>query len=146
MNVKIFKSELSGCIEIPGSKSQIIRSIICAALTTGVSYIKNICLCDDVKIAIEAVRTLGAIVEMNLDNNNKKYLKITGFKFKPDHKIKINCGESATVFRIFLSIVAVLGVETEFILEKSLSNRNFNYLTDEVILTRQYWFLAEKLF
>ncbi|MBP0979551.1 MAG: 3-phosphoshikimate 1-carboxyvinyltransferase [Oscillospiraceae bacterium] len=132
MNIKIFESNLTGTLDIPGSKSQTIRAIICAALANGKSYIKNISFCDDVKVAIDAVKTLGAKVEIFLDKNNNKYLEITGLKSKPNHKIKINCKESATVFRIFLSIVAVLGIETKFILEKSLIKRKFNYLTNEL--------------
>ena len=134
MNVKVFKSQLNGKVEIPYSKSQLIRAIICAGLSSGVSNIKGISMCDDVMVAINAIKSLGANVRYYKDEETmKSCLIINGRKHNLCNKIEINFKESATVYRIFLSIIAVLGIEAKFIVYQSLKRRYISDLTGELI-------------
>lgn len=134
VNVTIYKSVLNGKVEVPSFKSQLHRAIICAGLSSDVSYIKNICMCEDIKVTINAIIALGADVQFYIDDNTKKEcLRIKGVNYKNIGKVTINCQNSATTFRLFLSIVAVLGIETKFILSKELMARPFEHLTSELV-------------
>ncbi len=135
MNVKVYKSVLNGTIEIPSSKSQLHRAIICAGLSFGmVSYIKNVNICEDIKATINAIIALGASVHSYIDEDTKKEcLRIKGISYRNIDRVVIDCQNSATTFRLFLSIVAVLGIETKFVLSKRLMERPFKHLTSELV-------------
>lgn len=59
MHWLIRKSNLSGIVTIPPSKSLTIRSIIAASLISGTSKIDNYLVCDDTIAVIEALRLAG---------------------------------------------------------------------------------------
>ncbi len=133
MEIKICKSSLNGKVQMPGSKSQTIRAIIGAALSSGNSYIENVSICNDVTAAIGAVTALGAKVEFFADNLTKKNcLKISGNNYHLINEATIDCKDSATVLRFFLSIVAVLGIKTKFIMSSSLMKRPLDDLIKEL--------------
>lgn len=133
MVVKIFRSSLEGHIEIPSSKSQVIRSVICASLAKGVTQIKNTSLPEDVEVVINAMVNLGANISISKEKESNIYsLTITGGQYCNLIAANINCNQSATVFRFLLSLCAVLGITTTFSLDGSLIKRPFLELTNEL--------------
>ncbi len=133
MVIKIFRSSLNGCVEIPSSKSQIIRSVICAGLAKGITQIKHVSLPEDVEVAINAMVNLGANISISKEKEANNYsLTITGGQYCNLTDANISCNQSATVFRFLLSLCAVLGINTTFGLHENLINRPFLELTNEL--------------
>lgn len=76
MNVRIHPKQLKGSLWIPPSKSLSHRAIIAAGLAKGTSKISNVILSKDILATIEAMRVLGAMIEINGNE-----LRITGSSF-----------------------------------------------------------------
>lgn len=67
MKLIVNKSELSGSVEIPGSKSHTIRAAVIASLAEGESTIRKPLVASDTLAAVNACRLLGA--QINKPNN-----------------------------------------------------------------------------
>jgi 3-phosphoshikimate 1-carboxyvinyltransferase len=63
MDVEVRKSEVTGRIAIPGSKSHTIRSLFISCLAEGISEIQNPLISDDTLAAVETCKAFGAMVE-----------------------------------------------------------------------------------
>lgn len=100
MQVEIMPTKLSGRVQIPPSKSDAHRAIICASLAHGVSTISNVAYSDDIIATIGAMRTLGA----NIVQDNDR-LVIHGIERVVDEDVEINCIESGSTLR-FLTMVS----------------------------------------
>lgn len=101
MNWLVKKSNISGIVEIPPSKSLTIRAIILASLADGTSTISNYLISDDTLAIIEVLRTAGIKIIEREDN-----LIITGNTFVNNRDI-FNCRSSATAFRLIIPILIV---------------------------------------
>ena len=97
-------SALQGQLEIPSSKSHTLRAIVFGALAKGASVIRNYLPSPDSFAMIEAVRQLGAIVEIS-----DKSLTIHGCDgiFKPASDV-IQCGNSGLVLRLIGALAALI--------------------------------------
>jgi 3-phosphoshikimate 1-carboxyvinyltransferase len=100
---KVRRSQVSGVIEIPASKSHTLRAILFAALGRGKSIIRNYLLSNDANRMIDACRLLGANILMFADR-----LEVFGL----DGQIAlaedvIDAGNSGIVLR-FISAIAAL--------------------------------------
>ena len=62
MKIKAFKNELSGHIQVPGSKSHTIRALILASLAEGTSHISNPLPSADCLSTSKAIPLIGAEV------------------------------------------------------------------------------------
>ena len=87
----------------PCSKSYAQRALAAALLASGRTTLRGIELCRDTRSAIEAIRTLGARVEIKDDNT----LTIDG-GLKPTSNT-LNVGESGLAARLFTPIAALGG-------------------------------------
>ena len=87
----------------PCSKSYAQRALAAALLASGRTTLRGIELCRDTRSAIEAIRTLGARVEIKDDNT----LIIDG-GLKPTANT-LNVGESGLAARLFTPIAALYG-------------------------------------
>ena len=87
----------------PCSKSYVQRALAAALLASGRTTLRGIELCRDTRSAIEAIRTLGARVEIKDDNT----LIIDG-GLKPTANT-LNVGESGLAARLFTPIAALGG-------------------------------------
>lgn len=67
MNVIIQPGALSGTLQVPGSKSHTIRSVLLATLAEGTSILKNPLASGDGLSALEAARCFGAKIEQQDD-------------------------------------------------------------------------------
>lgn len=103
MRVKIEKSKPTGTIKAPPSKSIAHRLIILAALSNGISTIKNISLSDDIKATLSCIEAIGAKYSYS-----SEILRITG-----TDKIKVsgilNCNECGSTLRFFIPICLLSG-------------------------------------
>lgn len=100
----IKKSEMSGCIRIPGSKSHTIRALFIASLADGKSVISNPLISNDALSALEVCRAFGAEIETLEDR-----FIVNGFGGKP--KIPediINVGNSGTTLRFALMTAGLI--------------------------------------
>lgn len=110
MDVKIYPKKLSGSIFPPSSKSLSHRSIICASMAGGRSVIDNIYISDDIRATIDAMKSLGAGIEIFEDK-----LTIDGIDLKDKisskysyGNIEIDCNESGSTIRFILPILSLL--------------------------------------
>lgn len=104
MILRVKKSNTSGRIKIPGSKSHTIRALFFASLAGGKSELKNPLISNDAESAIETCKALGAKIQM-LEN---KYV-IEGFNSNPSIPDNvIDVGNSGTTLR-FGTVTAALG-------------------------------------
>ena len=96
-------NRLHGEVIPPCSKSYAQRALAAALLASGRTTLRGIELCRDTRSAIEAIRTLGARVEIKDDNT----LTIDG-GLKPTANT-LNVGESGLAARLFTPIAALGG-------------------------------------
>ena len=106
---KVYPKKLKGEVKIPPSKSMAHRAVICAALSDGTCKVSNIDFSDDIIATVEAMKSLGAVIEKKDD-----YLEVIGIK-SPQNKLNnstnderiIDCNESGSTLRFLfpLSIV-----------------------------------------
>ena len=113
----IHPKNLSGTVEIPPSKSYLHRAIICGTLSGTPSKISPVIYSDDIMATINAMKCLGADIDV-LENS----IKIN--RFTPSkNSVEINCLDSGSTLRFLIPLVAALGIQTTFLLGKSLANR-----------------------
>lgn len=101
MSVTISRSEISGTIQAPPSKSYTHRAIICGLLSSGETTIKNHLLCDDTSATIQLSRMMGALID------ESRELKIIGPKNLQAPEDEMNCRGSGTTLRLFTAIAAL---------------------------------------
>ena len=105
MNITIFPiSRLNGTINAPSSKSYSHRAFFAAALSNGVSIIRNPLITGDVAVTIELLRKLGIKILKKEDN---AYIVVRETKtFKPSVNT-LDCKNSGTTIR-FLSALSLV--------------------------------------
>jgi 3-phosphoshikimate 1-carboxyvinyltransferase len=106
----------------------LIRALAVAMLCRGKTIIRNFTLCDDVEVAINTIKSLGAEIEIN-----KNEMQITG-----SHVSKITnlfCGESALCLRIFAPVVAFFSKDFLISGEKTLLKRNIDDVPQALTLS-----------
>ncbi len=101
---------LVGTIKIPSSKSYTHRALIIGSLA-GNTIVTNPLYCDDTESAISVLTQIGFDIKKN---GNKIIIKSSN-KSDLTKKTKINVGESGTLLRLILSILATR--KGEFIVE-----------------------------
>ncbi|RBP64409.1 3-phosphoshikimate 1-carboxyvinyltransferase [Alkalibaculum bacchi] len=120
--ITILPTRLNGSVVVPPSKSLSHRAIICACLADGESIIDNLILSEDILMTIEAMRQLGANIEI-VENDNKTYkVNIKKEKNKVS-KAVIDCKESGSTLRFIIPIAMMLSDESTFIGTRRLGER-----------------------
>lgn len=125
-SLKLYPKNLKGEVKIPPSKSMAHRALICAALGDSVSKITNIDLSDDIIATIDAMRSIGAII-----NNNSEYIEVKGIKAKDlsldrDYERVIDCNESGSTLRFLIPIALAFEGVTRFVGRGNLGKRPLN--------------------
>lgn len=105
----ITPQKLSGVINVPPSKSDTHRAIICALLAKGVSEIYPIDLSNDIVSTINAAKALGAFVTI-MDN---RLIIDSRFAFSKKYAT-INCYESGSTLRFLMPLVCAHGISAQF--------------------------------
>lgn len=119
MKIKIEKGTAKGRIKAPSSKSMAHRLLICAAMCDGVSTVRDISMCEDVRATIDCLRALGIRIE-----ENESEVRVYGKSFsnlKPTGTLL--CRESGSTLRFFIPIALICGKTVMFNGEGTLMKR-----------------------
>ncbi|MPW26215.1 3-phosphoshikimate 1-carboxyvinyltransferase [Alkalibaculum sp. M08DMB] len=108
--VEITPTILRGTVNIPPSKSMSHRAIFCAALSDGISNIKNVLMSKDIIATCKAVEAIGCKIKYKKADENKELynLRIQG---RPQMKLineVIDCEESGSTLRFIIPLLATL--------------------------------------
>ncbi len=119
MDINICAPKLSGTIAIKASKSVMHRALICAALSEGISLLKNCYISHDITATMEILTKLGATFSVVGDN-----IKVCGIAKKPiTDNLILNANESGSTIRFLIPIAAALGYDAIFTGENRLKTR-----------------------
>lgn len=115
----------NGTVNVPPSKSDVHRAIICAAMANGVSRISPVALSNDIKATIGCIKALGA--DAVLENN---VLTVDGTNMYKNKTALLDCGESGSTLRFFIPIAAVGNINTTFVGKGKLPQRPIGIFTE----------------
>lgn len=121
MDVLIRNSFLEGEITPPASKSYLHRALFAASLADSVTVIKSYTLSDDVFDTINALRSVGTIIDIGED------IVVTPSKYK---KKKIEITESGTTYRLLIPILASKYKSFDISVSKTLYKRPLDTFKD----------------
>lgn len=125
MEKEIKGVQLSGKINIPPSKSDGQRAVLCAGLATGQSMISNLGASNDELAMVQNIQQFGAKVEIRgtetIIDGSIDFPKETEF----------NCGESGLGLRLMASVCAVFEGEHTLTGEGSILNRTQSFFNEE---------------
>ncbi len=104
-SLKIIPSKnISGVIDIPGSKSYTNRALIIASLIDGEVKIKNPLYSDDTKAMIGCLKDLG----IQIEDEDKEIRVVGSIKDVKDKQFKLNANLSGTTIRFILALSCVI--------------------------------------
>jgi 3-phosphoshikimate 1-carboxyvinyltransferase len=115
----------NGIVNVPPSKSDVHRAIICAAMANGVSRISPVALSNDIKATIGCIKALGA--DAVLENN---VLTVDGTNMYKNKTALLDCGESGSTLRFFIPIAAVGNINATFVGKGKLPQRPIGIFTE----------------
>ncbi len=119
MQLVVNKSNLSGDILVPASKSHTIRALVISGLANGTSVLKNPLFSSDTESCIAGIRAMGAHVEQG-----DGYLEVTGFGKMPAIPSEpIDMGNSGTSLRMLTGVASLAGQPVLFDGDESLRTR-----------------------
>lgn len=119
VDIYVQPSSLQGTLIVPPSKSHTLRAILFAALASGTSQIKRFLPSPDTTAMIEAVRQLGALVDM--EGNELRITGVSG-KLQPAKDV-IQCGNSGQVLRFIGAIAGLIPTYTILTGDASIRER-----------------------
>lgn len=100
------RSRVNGCISLPGSKSISNRTLLLAALSEGVTEVRNLLDADDVSHMLNALETLGVQVE----DLGDRHFRVTGIGGAfPIKQATLFLGNAGTAFRPLTAALALSG-------------------------------------
>ena len=101
-----------------GDKSVSHRALMLAAVSGGVSVIRNVSRAEDVLSTVRCLEALGAKVAFDGTTAT-----VTPISELPKGEVTLNCGNSGTTARLLAGLVAGLGVSAKFVGDSSLMQR-----------------------
>lgn len=119
--------KLSGKIIIPSSKSQTIRALLISVFSRGVSYIKHPLISDDTESCINAVKAMGA--DVNILENGDITVDAT-YAFSDMDELSIDAGNSGTTEYLSLPMLSFLGIQVNIDGDEMLRKRPLKPLLD----------------
>ncbi|MGB3727520.1 MAG: 3-phosphoshikimate 1-carboxyvinyltransferase [Glaciecola sp.] len=124
--------EVSGEVNLPGSKSLSNRALLLAALSTGTTTLTNLLASEDIEHMLRALKQLG--VDYELSNNNTQCV-VTGIggKFVAKEKLTLFLGNAGTAMRPLCAALAFSDVNVELTGEPRMEERPIGDLADELI-------------
>ncbi|WOL05232.1 hypothetical protein Cni_G13959 [Canna indica] len=112
--------EISGTVELPGSKSLSNRILLLAALCEGTTVVDNLLNSDDVRYMLAALRTLGLAVEDDVSTKRAIVVGCGGqFPVAKDSKeeVQLFLGNAGTAMRPLTAAVTAAGGNASYILD-----------------------------
>lgn len=122
---------LHGSVPVPTDKSIAQRAILLASIANGKSRLRNVRPCGDVTSAINAIRALGVVV-----NHEGKDLVVEGvglFGLRAPRE-SIDCGNSATLMRLLMGLLAGQEFASSLKGDTSLSHRSMKRVAEMLAL------------
>ena len=110
-------------IEIEGDKSLSIRWALLASQATGKSTSMNLLKSQDVLSTLKCLKKLGVKVHMNKKRCEIFGMGINGYNYKKN--ITLNAGNSGTLARLIMGLLAHSKNKIKIVGDKSLSKRDF---------------------
>ena len=138
MNIKIEKGVAKGTVSAPPSKSMAHRMLISAALCQGVSTVRRISMCEDVRATIDCLSALGIKIEESGDE-----VKVYGrglANILPSGTLK--CRESGSTLRFLIPMALITGKTVMFEGAGSLMKRPLG-VYEELCKERGLTFIAD---
>jgi len=109
----------SGIVNIPSSKSQMHRLLICAALGSNPVTIRFDGISNDISATAKCMNALGADIKQLSENE----LFVKPVEKVPSGLCHLFCGESGSTLRFLLPVVGMLGADAVFHMEGRLPQR-----------------------
>ena len=129
MKIKAHRSDLNGHITVPGSKSHTIRALILAAMAEGTSHISNPLPSNDCLSTVEAIKKVGAKVELS-----DGLWTVTGAgKNLCIPKESVDAGNSGSLMYFLCPVLSTLQGECTFTGDESLCTRPVGHLLDALV-------------
>lgn len=144
--IEITPGKFEGAIQVPPSKSMGHRALICASLAGGVSFVSNLPESIDIYATQNALRTLGAEIEILTDDGDRYLAKIDGrriFKDLPGSNVKLNCEESGSTLRFLIPLSLLSGATVTFDGRGRLGSRPLDIYKDYFIANNMAFTAAE---
>ena len=127
MNTIVSPAELSGKIDIPSSKSQAHRLLICAALSSAPVSVSLRGVSQDIIATCDCLRALGADIR-----EQDGGLLVTPIREIPRTEVLLPCRESGSTLRFLLPVCGMLGVSATFCCEGRLAQRPLAPLDEQL--------------
>ena len=118
---------LKGEITPPGDKSISHRSLMLGSLANGTSFVKGFLVSDDALSTANAMRALGAAIEINGTDVSVIGKGVHGLK-QPGHII--DCGNSGTTTRLLIGLLSPQDFKTSLTGDKYLQARPMKRVVD----------------
>lgn len=115
----------NGAVNIPPSKSDVHRAVICAALTKGQCTIAPVALSNDIKATIGVIEDLGCTTSIK-----DGVLTVDGTNIFKTDNVTLDCGESGSALRFFIPVAAAGGINATFVGHGKLPERPIGIFTD----------------
>ena len=115
----------NGEVNIPPSKSDVHRAIICAALTRGKCTIAPVALSNDIKATIGVIEDMGCTTSIN-----DGVLTVDGTNIFKTDNVTLDCGESGSALRFFIPVAAAGGLSATFVGHGKLPERPIGIFTE----------------
>ncbi|MBN1862428.1 MAG: 3-phosphoshikimate 1-carboxyvinyltransferase [Dehalococcoidales bacterium] len=122
MKASVSKSELSGTVRAPASKSYTIRGLACAALAQGDSEVVSPLISDDTEAALNVLRAIGVKITREVSAENEERWRVTGGSFR-EPETELFCGDSAATLRFMAAIASLVPGECRLTAGPSLAKR-----------------------
>ena len=127
--VIVTPSKLQGEVQIPPSKSDVHRAILCAALSKGISKISPVAFSEDIKATISCINSLGTKTTYNKKTST---LTVDGTSTFTNKTTTLNCNESGSTLRFLIPIAAAGNINATFTGKGRLPNRPIGIYLDEL--------------
>ncbi len=131
MRIEPLSGPIQGKVRVPGDKSISHRAVLFSAMAEGTSKLRGVLDSADVQASIEAVRSLGATVDLQKQPDGSLAGSVTGWGAQgpkqPD--APIDCHNSGTTARLLMGVLAPWPITVELIGDESLQKRPMRRIT-----------------
>jgi len=129
--IEPLRGPLDGSTRVPGDKSISHRAILFSAMAEGTTRVSGVLDSGDVRSSIQAVRKLGAKVNLEKSIDGSLEGGITGWGAagpkQPDEPI--DCGNSGTTARLLMGVIAPWNIRVTLTGDESLVKRPMRRIT-----------------
>ncbi len=112
-----------GTLQVPSSKSQLHRLLICAALGERPVAISYRGLSEDIAATVRCLNALGAKITVSEDGPQSVLHVSPLDRSSSPSGVELDCGESGSTLRFLLPVAGLLGADCTFVMQGRLSKR-----------------------